>query len=387
MDSQTKTGKTNLSVALLITGFTILSIVLSACQPITVNASSLSNPTPTQPENKFSPFMTVLDQVIVNNSVTAAEVYSNGAGWLVVFADNGGRPGTILGHAAVKDGDNQDVVVPIDSSHATELLYGLLLSDQGQAGVFEFPGPDKVVIYDDGIILKSFVILKSLTSSVPALQVSDQVISGGRIILSSVISQGPGWAVIYAQKNGNPGSILGRTPVNDGQNDDVIVEVNTSKASSILYAVLYTDQGKVGVFEYPGPDTPEMVNGQPISSVFNILKPGVGSNLVISLQKDNNLGIYLIDGKGITLYQNKKDQPLKMSCYPGCLEAWPPVTTNGFPKVSGGVNSSRLGILTLPNGVRVVTYDSLPLYYYKLDVHPGDLKGQNIGGVWHIVVP
>jgi predicted lipoprotein with Yx(FWY)xxD motif len=266
-------------------------------------------------------------------------------------------------------------------------MYSLLLRDQGTTGVFEFPGPDTVVVSNDAIILKPFDILKSITSSDPAVQVSNQRISGGRIILSSVISQGPGWAVIYSQKNGKPSSIIGRTAVNDGTNNDVIVEINSSKASSMLYAEIFSDQGKVGVFENPGPDNPELVAGQPISAVFKVLKSGAGSNLVITIKKDSKLGIYLVDGKGMTLYQQKKDRPFQMSCYPGCLEAWPPVTTNGFPQVSGGVNSSRLGILNLPNGARVVTYNSLPLYYYKLDTHPGDLKGEGIASVWHIVVP
>jgi predicted lipoprotein with Yx(FWY)xxD motif len=387
MDTQINSRKTDFTIAIVSSAFIILSILLSACQPITVNASSGSNPTPTQPENTFSPFMTVLDQVIVNNSVIIEEVYSNGPGWVVIFADNSGRPGVMLGHTAVKDGDNQNLIVTIDPSKVTTVMYSLLLRDQGIAGVFEFPGPDNVVVSNDALILKPFDILKSITSSDPALQILDQSISGGRIILSSVTSQGPGWAVIYAQKNGKPGSIIGRTAVNDGTNNDVIVEINSSKASSTLYAELFSDQGKIGVFENPGPDNPEVVAGQAVNAVFKVLKSGAGSNLVISIKKDSKLGIYLVDGKGMTLYQQKKDRPFQMSCYPGCLEAWPPVTTSAFPQTSGGVNSSRLGILTLPNGARVVTYNSLPLYYYKLDTQAGDLKGQGIASVWHVVVP
>jgi Uncharacterized protein conserved in bacteria len=387
MDTHINSRKTYFTVTILSSAFIILAILLSACQPITVNASSGSNLTPTQSENAFSPFITVLDQIIVNNSVTIEEVYSNGPGWVVIFADNSGRPGFMLGHAAVKDGENQNLVVTVDPSKVTTVMYSLLLRDQGTTGVFEFPGPDTVVVSNDAIILKPFDILKSITSSDPAVQVSNQSISGGRIILSSVISQGPGWAVIYAQKNGKPSSVIGRTAVNDGTNDDVIIEINSSKASSMLYVELFSDQGKVGVFENPGPDNPEMVSGQPVSVVFKILKSGAGSNPVITIKKDSKLGIYLVDGKGMALYQNKKDRPFQMSCYPGCLEAWPPVTTNGFPQASGGVNSSRLGILTLPNGARVVTYNSLPLYYYKLDIHPGDLKGEGIASVWNVVVP
>jgi len=387
MIQQIHSGKANFSIAFLITGFSILSMILSACQPISVNASSGSSPTPQKSENSFSPFMIVLDQMLGNNSVTVQEVYSNGPGWIVIFADNDGRPGLILGHAAVKDGDNQDIDVSVDPSKITATLYSLLLSDQGAAGIFEFPGPDKVVVSNNDIILKSFVILKPLPNPAPALQVSDQSISGGRIIIPSVISQGSGWAVIYSQKNGKPGSIIGQTSVNDGENNDVIIEVNPPKATGTLYAQLYSDQGKVGVFEYPGPDSPELAGGQPVSAIFKVLKPGASNNLVISMKKDANLGIYLVDGKGMTLYQQRKDQPFQMICYPGCLEAWPPVSSISFPQVSGGVNSSRLGIMTLPNGAKVVTYNSLPLYYYKLDTQPGDIKGHSIGGNWHLVVP
>ena len=54
--------------------------------------------------------VTVQDQVL---TVDVASVVSDGPGWVVIHADNNGAPGMVLGHAAVSDGENTNISVPI----------------------------------------------------------------------------------------------------------------------------------------------------------------------------------------------------------------------------------------------------------------------------------
>lgn len=86
--------------------------------------------------------VTVNDQEIVNSTVTIASVDAAQDGWLVVHAQASGNPGPDLGHAAVKAGNNTNVVVEIDVSKATPVLYAMLHIDAGTIGTYEFPGPD-----------------------------------------------------------------------------------------------------------------------------------------------------------------------------------------------------------------------------------------------------
>jgi predicted lipoprotein with Yx(FWY)xxD motif len=34
-----------------------------------------------------------------------------------------------------------------------------------------------------------------------------------------------------------------------------------------------------------------------------------------------------------------------------------------------------------------MTYKGLPLYFYEDDADSGDVNGDNVGGVWHVVKP
>jgi hypothetical protein len=84
----------------------------------------------------------------------------------------------------------------------------------------------------------------------------------GSVTVAQVASDGPGWIVIQADRNGAPGPALGYAAVSGGENGDVLVDIDTTQATSTLYAVLHRDTGQVGVYEFPGPDVPVSVIGQ-----------------------------------------------------------------------------------------------------------------------------
>jgi plastocyanin len=105
----------------------------------------------------------------------------------------------------------------------------------------------------------------------PSVLVADQELVDGTVTVAEVLSDGPGWLVIHAQADGNPGPILGYSPVASGPNNDVVVELDLSAATRTLYAMLHTDAGMVGTWEFPdGPDVPVTVDGQVVSPAFNL---------------------------------------------------------------------------------------------------------------------
>lgn len=115
--------------------FTILA--LAAC------SSQSSQYTATVDETlAVSPSITVNDQSVADGKVTIADVFSKGAGWVAIQVDNNGKPGDILGETAVKDGDNQNVVVTIDPLKSTPVMYASLYIDAGTTGKFEPTGAD-----------------------------------------------------------------------------------------------------------------------------------------------------------------------------------------------------------------------------------------------------
>jgi predicted lipoprotein with Yx(FWY)xxD motif/plastocyanin len=105
----------------------------------------------------------------------------------------------------------------------------------------------------------------------------------------------------------------------------------------------------------------------------------------VTLVKDDQLGSFLADDKGMTLYLYTKDTPNTSNCYDSCAQAWPPLLTQGAPTAGTGVDASLLGTTTRTDGSSQVTYNGWPLYYFAKDQKAGDVTGQNVGKVWFVV--
>jgi hypothetical protein len=214
-----------------------------------------------------APSVMVKNQAVADDTVTIAEVVSQGPGWIVIHVDDNG-PGAVVGFAPVKDGVNKNVVVKIDSYTATPKLYAMLHKDAGKVGTYEFPGADGPVMSGGKMVSPAFVV----TDLDARVSVNDQKAVMGAVSIAEVLSNGPGWLVIHADRNGAPGPVIGYAAVSEGLVKNLAVKIDETKATPVLYAMLHTDAGKVGVYEFPGPDVPVMVDEKMVSPAFKLMK-------------------------------------------------------------------------------------------------------------------
>jgi len=107
----------------------------------------------------------------------------------------------------------------------------------------------------------------------------------------------------------------------------------------------------------------------------------------VMVAKNDALGSFLVDAKGMTLYLFTNDTPNTTVCYGKCAVAWPPLLTTGAPVAGDGVDASKLGTTKRTDGTTQVTYNGWPLYYYIKDLKAGDTTGQNVGSVWFVISP
>ena len=100
-------------------------------------------------------------------------------------------------------------------------------------------------------------------------------------------------------------------------------------------------------------------------------------------------GTVLVDGDdGMTVYIFTKDvkDSGKSACSGGCLDTWPALTVAAGTTPTGGTGvTGKLGTITRDDGTLQVTYNGLPLYYFKNDKAPGDANG--IYENWEAVKP
>ncbi len=93
----------------------------------------------------------------------------------------------------------------------------------------------------------------------------------------------------------------------------------------------------------------------------------------------------LTDSAGNTLYIWDNDEAGVSNCGDGCVDIWPPLTVDGDATAGDGVDGT-LASINRDDGTTQVTHNDQPLYYYANDEAPGDRNGDDVGGVWHIVV-
>lgn len=220
----------------------------------------------------------------------------------------------------------------------------------------------------------------------PLVIVEDQALEASSITVQEVISAGPGWMVIHATAEGKPGPILGFTQVSEGHNDDVRVEIDASKATDQLFAMLHVDQGEIGTFEFPeGEDKPAFAGETMVNVPFNVQFPEAESQAgTLNLFK-SELGKVLVDSSGMALYLFVPDAQGESTCYDTCEANWPPLIADGEISVGEGLDADLVATVARADGSLQVTYNNWPLYYFVRDEAPGDLLGQGVNNIWFLV--
>ncbi len=106
----------------------------------------------------------------------------------------------------------------------------------------------------------------------------------------------------------------------------------------------------------------------------------------VTVAQGTKLGDVLTDAQGRTPYIFKKDKPGESVCVDTCAKNWPPLTVSeGMQPVAGPGITGKLGQIERKDDTYQVTYNGMPLYYFIKDTKPGDMNGQNVGGVWFVV--
>ena len=88
----------------------------------------------------------------------------------------------------------------------------------------------------------------------------------------------------------------------------------------------------------------------------------------------------LTNKDGMTLYVFDKDTAGVSSCYDDCAVKWPAnVGKEGDALTEGWTLAKRT------DGTMQLAFEGKPTYLFQGDVKKGDMAGDGVGGVWHII--
>jgi predicted lipoprotein with Yx(FWY)xxD motif len=146
------------------------------------------------------------------------------------------------------------------------------------------------------------------------------------------------------------------------------------------------------IYLYAGDKAPGQETGNGMAGSWHVIKirataataaAGRAAALKVS---HTRVGPVLASSRGRTLYYYSADKPHsgKSACTGTCATAWPPLAAP--VKAPAGVRlPGKLGVITRPGGLKQVTLNGYPLYFYIGDKTAGQVTGNGIGGAWHVI--
>lgn len=223
--------------------------------------------------------LTVGNQVVGDGRVLVESAALMSDGYVAIHRTENGSRGAVVGHTHVSLGRHVGIEVPIEPGVLPEegsvTLRAVLYGDDGD-GEFD-PESDRT--------LRSFGSETEGTFSARAGEGSVAVLadglqgqpSTGSVTLDRVELDRPGHVVLHADRDLEPGAVVGRTALDAGTHHNVTVELDDEFFADQderfhLWAVLYPDDGDGGVAA-----DPITVGGDPVASRFPVLRVDDGN--------------------------------------------------------------------------------------------------------------
>ena len=112
------------------------------------------------------------------------------------------------------------------------------------------------------------------------------------------------------------------------------------------------------------------------------IAPAGAQDAAIGVGETPELGEFLVDGEGMTLYVFTKDEPGKSNCYDDCATNWPPFYAEDAALPEGV--DGELTTIARDDGTEQLAFNGWPLYLWVKDTAPGDVTGEGVGDVWYV---
>jgi predicted lipoprotein with Yx(FWY)xxD motif len=119
-----------------------------------------------------------------------------------------------------------------------------------------------------------------------------------------------------------------------------------------------------------------------VDDISRLSSTGEVSVLLPNVDNNNALEVSQNDKDQFTLYTFDNDEAGISNCNDGCAVAWPPFIASEDETASGAFSKTAR-----TDGNMQWAYNDKPLYFFGSDAEKGDMNGDGVGGVWHIIQP
>ncbi len=142
------------------------------------------------------------------------------------------------------------------------------------------------------------------------------------------------------------------------------------------------------LYRFANDSAPGAIDGEGLGGVWFVLPEPF---YTVMLRQTDDLGRFLVDAEGQTLYQFARDipagfggNPAVSNCSGGCATNWPVFSAGSTPIVPSALSASDFAAVTRGDSAAQSSYLGWPLYRFATDAAPGDINGDGQGDVWYV---
>lgn len=219
-----------------------------------------------------------VDELVVDR------VLSPGDAWIVVHADDNGKPGMRVGIEPIKKGESTSVKVKLEDLTTPNVIVAVH-ADKGKAGEFDFDMMNKEMSPDrpyfvDGKELASVVKVREFGIPTPAgtaaIEVADQPGATTELKVAKALAPAGAWIVVHLDDDGAPGGRVGLQHIPAGENADVSVQLDPVQLTEKLFVAIHADAGTPDIFDFDmmnklnSADQPYFVDGEEVATAVKV---------------------------------------------------------------------------------------------------------------------
>lgn len=211
-------------------------------------------------------------------------VLAPGDAWIVVHADDNGKPGMRIGLAHISKGESTDVKVELEDVTTAKVIVAVH-ADRGEKNEFDFDmmsptmSPDRPYFVDEKelalvVTVREFGV--TAEAGTAAIEVADQDASARTLTIDRALAPTDAWIVVHLDDDGAPGSRVGLLHISAGETLDSVVELEPLPLTDKLFVAVHADRGDAGVFEFDmmnainSPDQPFFVDGEEVATAVSV---------------------------------------------------------------------------------------------------------------------
>jgi len=229
------------------------------------------------------------------DELVVKKVVAPGGAWVVVHADDNGKPGMRVGLAHIDKGENTNVKVKLKDLTTPKVIVAIH-ADRGKTNKFDFDMMNKEMSPDRPYFVGGKELAKVATvrefgipaePGTAAIEVADQKpyeptyttpspAAARSITVAKAVAPTNAWIVVHLDDDGAPGARVGLAHILAGESTDVAVPLEPLALTDKVFVAVHADAGTPGIFDFDmmnkinSADQPFFVNGEEVAAAVTL---------------------------------------------------------------------------------------------------------------------